>query len=72
MQLLRMYVVLAAILLFASGCATGGSEMTGGNFCDVYEPHSLPVQALKLMTSRQIDAWEDNLIAYEILCLASR
>ncbi len=71
MQPLRNFAVLAGILLSASGCATPGLGTTDPSFCQVYEPYTLPASALQVMTAGEIRAWEDNLIAYEGLCLLS-
>ncbi len=69
---LRTFAALAAILLSASGCASAGPGMAdpGGEpgFCQVFVPHGLPAAALAVMTAEEVSAWEDNLIAYEVLC----
>ena len=59
---------LSAILLFGSGCANAGPAKTEPSFCKVYRPHSLPLAAQEVMTAVEVEAWEDNLIAYEALC----
>ena len=69
MRLLKRSAALGATLLFANGCATTGPATTGPSFCEVYRPHSLPPAAQQAMTDAEVEAWEDNLIAYEELCL---
>lgn len=68
MQLWTKCAALGAILLFANGCVNAGPATTGPSFCEVYEPHGLPLVAQEAMTVDEIEAWEDNLIAYEVLC----
>lgn len=62
------FAALAAILLCASGCASVGRGMADPGFCQVFIPHGLPASALAAMTAEEVRAWEDNLIAYEVIC----
>lgn len=68
MTLWTKFAALAAILLCASGCASVGPVTAEPGFCAVFVPHGLPASALAVMTAEEVRAWEDNLIAYEVIC----